>query len=145
MCNLASGMANARIHQKAPEPTVSYPEFTRLLILKKNEVLTRSTDARQNLDEQVMTSPGDDADASVIDTSADYFLKLTNSFQEELREIDAAFDRMNRHVYGLCESCEEPIGLERLRRLPEARLCIDCQSNMERNQAAAYPRSRPKL
>jgi DnaK suppressor protein len=140
-------MANARSSQ-TPNPSdlaAYYPEFTRLLILKKNEILARATDARHNLDEQVMTSPGDDADASVIDTSADYFLKLTNSFQDELREIDSAFDRMNRHVYGLCESCEEPISLERLRRLPEARFCIDCQSAAERNQAAAFPRARPKL
>jgi DnaK suppressor protein len=124
---------------------ISYPEFTRLLLLKKNEVLTRNQDARHHLDEQVLDSPGDEADASVIDTSADYFLKLANTLQDELREIDAAFDRIQRRVYGLCELCEEEIGRARLRHLPEARLCIDCQSIAERNQATAFPRSRPKL
>lgn len=124
---------------------VSYPEFTRLLLVKKNEVMTRSRNARQHLDEQVLDSPGDEADASVIDTSADYFLKLANTLQDELREIDAAFDRIHRHVYGQCETCEEEIGKARLQHLPEARLCIDCQSLAERNHSTAFPRARPKL
>jgi DnaK suppressor protein len=125
--------------------TGAYPEFTRLLMVKKNEIMARNQDARHHLDEQILDSPGDEADASVIDTSADYFLKLANTLQDELREIDAAFDRIHRHVYGQCESCDEEIGRARLRHLPEARLCIDCQSLAERNQAAAYPRARPKL
>jgi DnaK suppressor protein len=125
--------------------SISYPEFTRLLMLKKNEVMSRSQDARHHLDEQVLDSPGDEADASVIDTSADYFLKLANSLQDELREIDAAFDRIHRLVYGQCEVCEEEIGKARLMHLPEARLCIDCQSLRERGNSAALPRARPKL
>lgn len=142
-------MANARSPRNervAPDDqVVSYPEFTRLLLTKKTDILARNQDARANLDQQVIDSPGDEADASVIDTNADYFLKLANTLQDELREIDAAFDRMNRKVYGQCESCEEQIGPARLKHLPEARLCIDCQSLFERNQSAAYPRARPKL
>lgn len=114
------------------------------MLLKKNEVMTRSQDARNNMNEQILDSPGDEADASVIDTSADYFLKLANTLQDELREIDAAFDRIHRHVYGQCESCEEKIGKARLTHLPEARLCIECQSLAERNHASIFPRARSK-
>jgi DnaK suppressor protein len=124
------------------ELAVSYPEFTRILLLKKNDILTRCFDARKNLDQQVLDTPGDEADASTVDASADYFLKLTNTFQLELREIEAAFDRMNRQVYGQCESCEEAIGQARLHRVPEARLCIDCQARTERLQGVIHPRLR---
>ncbi len=122
-----------------------YPEFSRLLIQRKNEILGRKDSARANLDEQVMTSPGDEGDISVIDTSADYFLKLANTHQRELMEIDAAFDRMSRGVYGICESCEEPISIARLQHKPDARLCIDCQTAAESLRNTSYPGEKPTL
>ena len=122
-----------------------YPEFSRMLIARMNEILPRESDARANLNQQILESPGDDADVSVIDTSADYFLNLANQHQRELIGIREALDRMNRGAYGICESCSEPIAIERLRRLPAARLCIDCQSSAERNTLTAFPRSKPTL
>lgn len=122
-----------------------YPEFARMLIARMNEILPRESDARANLNQQILESPGDDADVSVIDTSADYFLNLANSHQRELIGIREALDRLHRGTYGVCESCGDLIALERLRRLPAARLCIDCQSSAERNTLAAFPRSKPTL
>src|SRR5207248_11631818 len=55
-----------------------YPGFADLLLKRQNLILPQQDVARANLNEQVMTSPGDDADAAVVDTSADYFLKLAN-------------------------------------------------------------------
>jgi len=144
--SFAEIMANSNPTQnhahREDELAVSYPEFTRILLMKKNEILTRCFDARKNLDQQVIDTPGDEADASTVDASADYFLKLANTFQMELREIEAAFDRMSRQIYGQCETCEEPIGQARLHRVPEARLCIDCQSRTERLLGANHPRAR---
>jgi DnaK suppressor protein len=117
----------------------SYPEFYRLLLERTNEILPREISARANLDEQVMGSPGDEADVSVLDTSADYFSKLANSHQRELIEIREAVDRMHRGVYGVCESCEQPISVERLKKMPAARLCIDCQAQVERAFFTSYP------
>jgi DnaK suppressor protein len=117
-----------------------YPEFSRLLIARMNEILPRANDARANLNQQVLESPGDDADISVIDTSADYFLNLANSHQRELMGIREALDRIGRGAYGVCESCGDPIAIERLRRMPAARYCIDCQNNAERHATGAQPR-----
>lgn len=135
----------ARPSLSTPDIRASYPEFTRLLIKRKNELLDRTESARANLDEQVMTSPGDDADVSVLDTSADYFLKLANTHQEELIQIRDAFDRMHRGVYGICATCEEPIAFERLKRLPYARLCVDCQAASERGTSTAHLQRKPTL
>jgi DnaK suppressor protein len=122
-----------------------YPEFARLLKQRQEELLPQQTSARANLNEQIAEVPGDDADTSVLDTSADYFLKLANNQQQELIEIRDAFDRMDRGVYGICQNCEEAIALERLRRLPYARFCIDCQSAQERGRLTVVPRPYPKL
>lgn len=116
-----------------------------MLIARMNEILPRVSDARAHLNQQVLESPGDDADVSVIDTSADYFLNLANSHQRELIGIREALERIHRGAYGICEGCNEPVAIERLRRLPAARLCIDCQSSAERNTLTAFPRSKPTL
>jgi DnaK suppressor protein len=123
----------------------AYPELTRLLQERRDEIVGRVTVERAQLDDQVMTAPGDDADISIIDLSADYFLKLANNHQQELKEIRDAMERMTRGVYGVCESCENPIALERLKKLPYARLCIDCQSSLELGKRAARLLGTPKL
>jgi hypothetical protein len=44
----------------------------------------------------------------------------------ELGEIDAALARIADGTYGTCESCGGAIGRDRLRALPEIRLCVRC-------------------
>lgn len=49
----------------------------------------------------------------------------------ELRDIDAALERINTGHYGACAYCRAPIALERLRAHPTARNCLQCQSDVE--------------
>ncbi len=42
-----------------------------------------------------------------------------------LQEVDAALERMEKGVFGICEACHEPIEPERLITDPLTRLCID--------------------
>ena len=51
---------------------------------------------------------------------------LVDRTREQLRELDAADRRLAAGGYGRCERCTEPIGDERLRALPAARLCVRC-------------------
>lgn len=44
-----------------------------------------------------------------------------------LHEIEAALHRMDEGGYGICATCGEVIGLERLEVLPHARFCPTCQ------------------
>jgi DnaK suppressor protein len=45
---------------------------------------------------------------------------------EELRNVDAALEKMDKGQYGRCEQCERPIGRKRLSAIPWARRCIEC-------------------
>lgn len=51
-----------------------------------------------------------------------------------LRALDEALERIERGIYGKCESCEELIPKMRLNAVPSARLCIKCKSAEEKNQ-----------
>lgn len=52
--------------------------------------------------------------------------RLNDRERAELEEIDVALQRIVRGTYGKCESCGNPIALERLQALPTTRLCIQC-------------------
>jgi sigma-B regulation protein RsbU (phosphoserine phosphatase) len=49
-----------------------------------------------------------------------------------LAEVDAALDRIDKGLYGLCETCHEPIETERLFADPLVRVCLDHLSEAER-------------
>lgn len=51
-----------------------------------------------------------------------------------LREVDAALDRLERHEYGRCEGCHDPIEPRVLEAEPAARFCLDCMDVDERRR-----------
>jgi len=50
--------------------------------------------------------------------------------RRELAEIDEALDRISEGSYGRCVACGGPMGLQRLRALPEARYCMGCSGQV---------------
>ena len=72
-------------------------------------------------------------DDSFADLMVDVNLAEIDRDLQELRLIDSAFLRMGDGTYGVCESCDSPIEIERLRAAPFASRCFDCQSVFERN------------
>lgn len=48
-----------------------------------------------------------------------------------LQQIEASLSEWDAGSFGICRSCKEPIGIERLEVLPEAPFCIDCQEGFE--------------
>jgi len=63
-------------------------------------------------------------------------LALSRNLQSHLWQVEDALRRVDRGVYGLCESCGEKIDRARLEALPFAINCIECQERIE--QAARW-------
>ncbi|MFY9727613.1 MAG: TraR/DksA family transcriptional regulator [Bryobacteraceae bacterium] len=57
-------------------------------------------------------------------------LRLNRLDYLELRMIEEALDRLNSGDYGICLACEEPIPAKRLKALPWARYCVNCQDTI---------------
>ena len=53
---------------------------------------------------------------------------------DELRQVDAALDRIDTGTFGDCPDCGEPIPVARLMSQPSALRCADCQAAQERRQ-----------
>jgi RNA polymerase-binding transcription factor DksA len=67
-------------------------------------------------------------------------VSLREQVDDELQEIEAAFQRLERGTYGSCQACGKPIGDERLEALPATRFCVEDQARAERQ--SGYPGSR---
>jgi DnaK suppressor protein len=65
------------------------------------------------------------AATQVFDQQRD--LALRERAENQLTQVEAALERIERGTFGTCRRCGNPIGEERLEALPWAALCIDCQ------------------
>lgn len=57
-------------------------------------------------------------------------LSMGEGLVEQLREVDAALDRIDKGKYGRCENCGSEIPEERLEARPVARLCVECKRRL---------------
>jgi len=68
--------------------------------------------------------------------------QLDSRDKESIQKIDDALFKMEEGRYGLCDACEKPISIKRLRAIPEARHCIRCAKQrqiFESGEAEASP------
>jgi len=54
-----------------------------------------------------------------------------------LQRLQAALERIERGVYGVCVECGDAIAPERLRAISVAETCVSCKERMERQSRAA--------
>ena len=59
-------------------------------------------------------------------------VSVLEQVDDELLQIEAAFQRLERGTYGTCQACGRPIAAERLEALPATRFCVDDQAKAER-------------
>lgn len=57
---------------------------------------------------------------------------LRRHLEIRLREVEAALRRMEEGTYGICQACGRPIDVARLKAIPFAAFCLECQSKRER-------------
>jgi DnaK suppressor protein len=53
-------------------------------------------------------------------------VSIEQRLELKLRDIDLALEKIEKGTYGKCENCDKEISEDRLRALPEARVCFDC-------------------
>lgn len=80
---------------------------------------------RSTLHRQVGLPPGGDPAARWVDYEATPE-PISELVRRELAEIDGALRRMSDGSYGTCQACGGPMGLQRIRAIPEARFCVGC-------------------
>lgn len=124
-------------------PRINLREIRKRLESRRAELISRRD---ETWDQQLAISEsrdvGDAADDAVRERTLIELHGLTESESHELREIDAAFARIEDGTYGTCTSCGEEIEERRLLALPYTRLCANCA---EMQAVETEPGLRPTL
>ena len=122
-----------------------YEELKRMLISRQRELLNevhgkirrvRDDGSRQN---HARLNLGETSD---VDPQADLEFALIQMKAETARKITDALSRLEEGTYGLCFECGEQIAQPRLRALPFALRCKDCEETIEMAQQRDRARSR---
>ncbi len=107
------------------EPIVS--EFRRLLEVKYEELSATSF----NRDGIVIEAVADDMDRMQAQMGRDIAIHSLDRTSTLLKNVRAALDRIEEDMYGVCLRCEEPIAEKRLKAIPWASYCVDCQESID--------------
>ena len=114
-----ANVAGMKFHA-ATHPAASVLENNRRCLLATTENLAKpSCEPAENLSEAIDLAQA----AAARDTSE----AVRHLLSEMQRDVERALARLEIGVYGICEDCSRAISLERLRALPEATRCVNCQ------------------
>ena len=73
----------------------------------------------------------DGGDRAFLELAGELDLAMAERDILELRDLDAAYEKLTSGTYGVCSDCAEPIVLARLQAFPSAKRCNDCQTAYE--------------
>jgi RNA polymerase-binding protein DksA len=100
---------------------------------ERNLALARVREYRTAQEGEALPPPSDELDAARTLADVETHASLIERAEERLRAIDFALNLLERGRYGKCAKCGEEIPLERLKAVPFAAYCVDCQQR--RNHA----------
>lgn len=103
---------------------------SRLLELRDQE-LRRLKELVRNEARQQRAVPGDELDHARLQEDMDLNVSLIGLAERRLSAIRAAFERLEDGSYGICGKCGAEILFARLRAMPTALYCVDCQADSE--------------
>ena len=109
--------------------------FENLLQSELDALLQKAGGAVGELINDVYIAEADPLDRAVSERSRNDQMRMRDRESRLIIKIKQALERIQDGTYGICEECEEPIGIERLRARPVTNYCITCktkQENMER-------------
>ena len=121
------------------EDSKRYQVLNRMLMDRQDEIRTKLRSLREVLPAEV-AQVRDAEEQSMEDFVLGMDFALMEMESETLRQIDEAIQRLEEGTYGVCSECDETISEARLKALPFATACRDCQAQREDDQAARNAR-----
>ncbi len=117
---------------------------------RRREIHDKLRSLREALPADAHHEVRDAEEQSVDDFVQEVDLALMQMKTETLKKIDLAIQRLEDGTYGRCPECEREIAEARLRALPFAVLCRDCQEQAENDvrharEAKAFARLQKEL
>ena len=98
----------------------------------KEDAAARLKDKKSmDMPEAEVGDPIDDASKSL---DKEILFELSGNAHSTIEQIEAALRKIDKGIYGFCEYCRQPIPKKRIKALPFARYCVNCQHSTERHR-----------
>lgn len=127
-------------------PKRSLASLRRRLLRRRSTLMEKIQRRMRKLQRSRNGHIADSADMASTEFGDGVAFAFTEAESRELAEVNEALDRVDSGEYGCCEGCGDLVGLERLKALPFARLCLGCKQREESAGAdvRAVPSARPR-
>ena len=129
-------MVKKVLNREQPESDVARKERLKKVLIQRREDIVKESKSEirkyvSGENKQLVETVMDDGDLSVVDLAEDINLKQLSTHRETLLKIDTALRKLSEGTYGVCDECGDEISEERLKILPFAIFCRDCQEERE--------------
>jgi len=98
-----------------------------LLSHLREKELARIRELRRDQAGDALSEPRDTLEDASASEEFELHADLIARGENRLDEIHAAFERLDAGSYGICAKCKHEIDLARIRAVPFAALCADCE------------------
>ena len=110
-------------------------------LLKLREQVIKDTESElaryiKGEDRESVENVLDTGDWSVFELTDTLKLKALESHRQTLIKLDESISKLDEGSYGVCDDCDEEISPGRLKVIPFATRCRDCQENFEESGAS---------
>ncbi len=109
-------------------------DFKEKLLKRKVKIGKNLRETTSELNGMIAEELNDNVDHAYLSTGSIVDSAILEQQESELAEIELALDKIKNETYGVCEMCEEPIGIDRLNVKNFARFCITCREITEKEQ-----------
>ena len=106
-----------------------------ILKTRKEQLTSQTSSSKKLINELLNEEVNDDLDYAEISSDSYNMYTLRNKQIEELQEIEIALNKIENKTYGVCDMCDEAIGVKRLKAKPHAKFCVECRPIYEKSLA----------
>jgi len=98
---------------------------------RRHQLLERAESAAEEGRKLTAEGPQDTADQASLSTSREQLFRQVSQNRQEVVLLESVLRRMDDGSFGSCRRCGDEIDLRRLKALPWATYCLECQASIE--------------
>ena len=109
--------------------------FQQELISLADKIKLNIQNAKDKIEQMRNQNPTDEGDHALLTNDSSIEQAIIEKQVKELKEVEEALEKKKKGTYGICEMCEDEIGVERLSIKPFAKYCITCREIVEKSKS----------
>ena len=136
----AAAAVKTKASKTKKAPAISHRE--KIIQKIKQDLLAQRNSLLKEAGETLNTLPSelnfpDMGDQATAEADRNFILRLRDRERMLLKKIEETIERIDNGPYGICEECNNEIGIKRLEARPVTTLCIECKTHQEEKERIA--------